>query len=397
MISTLTKKVDKAESLKTFDMTAVDMDGSKNDDLLVPEEHSNQGRRKLLPLCRSTTSTYVTTAALEKVKLCVRIHSGMLNIVAAFQISKFNLATVSLLIPHPKKKSTGGEDALFATSTNIGVYDGVGGWNDRGIDPGPYARKMAALTKKFARENPGACPKEGAKYAVRLNKLDGSTTVCHVALHGGALQAVNVGDSGFVLFRRGRQIFASQNTMHGFNHPCQVRSKNTKYIDRAKVLNVAIEEGDVIICATDGLWDNVFLADIRSAVKRHHKRSGKQRNRTTQAIPSRSAIMKGSTLLKRAVEIIRGLARNTTPKDKESEEQAHMGATESLRALATDLGTKACNVASSSNMPSPFAEKSKQHGKPHKGGKMDDISLIVAMIRSSHHTHSNILLHKNYP
>ena len=58
---------------------------------------------------------------------------------------KFKFA--SSLIPHPKKASKGGEDALFASSNVLFVADGVGGWSGTGIDPGLYSKKLASLVK----------------------------------------------------------------------------------------------------------------------------------------------------------------------------------------------------------------------------------------------------------
>ena len=43
-------------------------------------------------------------------------------------------------IPHPSKAEKGGEDAYFYLETNgmsaAAVFDGVGGWNEEGVDPG---------------------------------------------------------------------------------------------------------------------------------------------------------------------------------------------------------------------------------------------------------------------
>lgn len=46
----------------------------------------------------------------------------------------------SHMIPHPEKAHRGGEDAYFNSSEMLVVADGVGGWNNQGIDPSKYSR-----------------------------------------------------------------------------------------------------------------------------------------------------------------------------------------------------------------------------------------------------------------
>ena len=44
------------------------------------------------------------------------------------------------MIPHPEKAHRGGEDAYFSQEKMLTVADGVGGWNNYGIDPSKYSR-----------------------------------------------------------------------------------------------------------------------------------------------------------------------------------------------------------------------------------------------------------------
>ena len=43
-------------------------------------------------------------------------------------------------IPHVSKRQKGGEDAWVATPSLLVVADGVGGWANRGIDPGKFSK-----------------------------------------------------------------------------------------------------------------------------------------------------------------------------------------------------------------------------------------------------------------
>ena len=54
-------------------------------------------------------------------------------------------------IPHPSKAEKGGEDAYFYMETNgmaaAAVVDGVGGWNEEGVDQRIWAESMDSQTR----------------------------------------------------------------------------------------------------------------------------------------------------------------------------------------------------------------------------------------------------------
>ena len=47
--------------------------------------------------------------------------------------------------PHPEKTHKGGEDAYFVHKNIIAVADGVGGWNDHGVDPSLYSKQLVKM------------------------------------------------------------------------------------------------------------------------------------------------------------------------------------------------------------------------------------------------------------
>lgn len=53
------------------------------------------------------------------------------------------------MIPHPQKVEKGGEDAYFISSSLLIVADGVGGWNNQGIDPGLYSKFLCKELSLF--------------------------------------------------------------------------------------------------------------------------------------------------------------------------------------------------------------------------------------------------------
>lgn len=56
--------------------------------------------------------------------------------VSARTAPNLQLVSGACELPHPQKRSTGGEDAWFICSNTVGVADGVGGWarKVRGIE-----------------------------------------------------------------------------------------------------------------------------------------------------------------------------------------------------------------------------------------------------------------------
>lgn len=54
-------------------------------------------------------------------------------------------------MPHPKKKDKGGEDAYFISADDslVGMADGVGGWNKKGVDPALFSNELCANFKQL--------------------------------------------------------------------------------------------------------------------------------------------------------------------------------------------------------------------------------------------------------
>ena len=120
--------------------------------------------------------------------------------------------------------ATCGEDSFFITPEAVGVADGVGGWNENGVDPGKISRSLmrnaAAFVRKQKANNNSASTQQMLTYGYNQAVLDdeveaGSTTACIVRLKHSSdgkpvLEYSNLGDSGFVVIRRGEIIFRSQ-------------------------------------------------------------------------------------------------------------------------------------------------------------------------------------------
>jgi protein phosphatase PTC7 len=106
-------------------------------------------------------------------------------------------------------------------------------------------------------------------YEVQQEKapLIGSCTACVVALHReeSTIYTANLGDSGFRVIRAGKIVHRSQEQQHYFNTPFQlaVAPSDMQGLvlsdspDSAETSSFVVQEGDIIILGTDGLFDNM--------------------------------------------------------------------------------------------------------------------------------------------
>jgi len=230
-----------------------------------------------------------------------------------------------------------GEDAFHVTSgrgaLTLGVADGVGGWQDQGVDAGLMSHRLMQLVgeESASLTNVNTLPLDVLNRAYERVKADrsvqaGSTTACIISFclegngggggsfmppspqsEGGAppprsislplpapsLAAVNVGDSGFMIFRpttadpssmaSGKIIFMSEPLQHHGGAPFQlaVIPSHMRHLDAVEnepkdgqQIHVPLSAGDIIILGTDGLLDNLAPSHIESIVNQelsHHQ------------------------------------------------------------------------------------------------------------------------------
>jgi len=244
-----------------------------------------------------------------------------------------------------------GDDACFILNSKrkdyIGVADGVGGWRSRGYDPSAFSSSLLTICKDIAQKKPMHDPyrliDNSYKKLLILNKqknfgIIGSSTVCILTFDHmtGVLQTANLGDSGFLLVRNKEVIKRSQKQTHTFNTPKQLAyaPPTIKCIadhpSDASQLNIQCQPGDIIVTATDGLFDNINENMILNEI---------------QKLPDADEI---------------------TKKD--------------LDIAAKSLANLARRKAKDKSFLSPFSLAAKSAGFDYKGGKVDDITVIVSCV-----------------
>ena len=120
----------------------------------------------------------------------------------------------------------------------------------------------------------------------------------------------------------------------------------------ASIVRVPVSPGDVIVLATDGLFDNMPEADVLEIVERHAKRYV-QREATRRSSMS-------------------------DPDGGGAEDDARSGSAEA--ALARELAERAKELSLDNSLDSPFAILAKDNDILWSGGRPDDITIIVSTV-----------------
>ncbi|CAI2377315.1 unnamed protein product [Moneuplotes crassus] len=179
--------------------------------------------------------------------------------------------------PHPDKEYKGGEDALVIKERMISVEDGVGGWTEAGYDVAKYSKQLMGLISGTYDENPHFTPKEILTEAAKHTTEIGSTTAVIAILDADerTLATTNLGDSSYLLLRhntheypRGNwlKMYRSLEQQHYFDCPYQVGTHGDHpYKANDEVHSVV--HNDIIVMATDGVWDNTFDEEVIKVIE----------------------------------------------------------------------------------------------------------------------------------
>lgn len=289
-----------------------------------------------------------------------------------------HLDSVSVTLPHPDRRLTGGEDATLQAKCAIGVFDGVSGTTNifTGSDAGRYARRTAILLESmlhFSVPRRPLCHRRGVKSAVRDvargNGERGACTIAVAAVRASRLHCLVLGDSRLLLVREGKVLFLSCDGRYSFNSPHHVSNlQHDNALRLAMRKSLRVREGDILIAATDGLWDNVFVHEVVEIV------SG-----LPQAVCH--PVQRGGRIKERHSHIDTEVVHKFSSSRKE---QGQMR--DKMRDMGTLLVERACRRAHSSTADTPFSRRladdygATGHAVPCRGGKTDDITVVVARV-----------------
>ena len=176
----------------------------------------------------------------------------------------------AILVPHPDKSATGGEDSCFVLkrSNAFGVFDGVGGWSDEGVNPAEYSETFASEAAKAVTKEKMRNPVDIMVRAHKMTRVVGSSTACLCVVEEGEATFANVGDAGGIVARNGACVFKTEPMQHEFN----MLWDNVPHEDVAILCDE--NEGDAVKCAeqiarlafsrsTDEEYDSPFMIAAR--------------------------------------------------------------------------------------------------------------------------------------
>ncbi|KAN0072973.1 Protein phosphatase 2C (PP2C)-like domain containing protein [Elaphomyces granulatus] len=321
-------------------------------------------------------------------------------------------------IPNSKYKRQNrlgcGEDAFFVgrvgndlAAVAFGVADGVGGWAEFGIDPADFSHGLCSYMAKSAlhwehpveRLRPKNLIQMGYNMLLEDGSISagGSTASVGVAQKDGRLELANLGDSGSVLLRLAAVHHYSVPQTHDFNTPYQLsmippqrRAQGVtfggSYIEDlprdAVVTNVGMQHGDVLILATDGVFDNLNNQDILKIITTRMISAGAWEGSAAEGIGISERL---NELTKPGGVDIEFLSPQTSFKSAEqpSESVLSNGAYgHTLQALlAASIVGEAKLASIDSRRDGPFAKEAQRYfpWEVYHGGKVDDICALVVV------------------
>ncbi|KAF1813706.1 protein serine/threonine phosphatase 2C, partial [Eremomyces bilateralis CBS 781.70] len=298
---------------------------------------------------------------------------------------------LSTLRPRPGIRPQSGQDSFFVSDVGetgtvaFGVVDGVGGWESSGVDPAHFAHGLCDHMAMGAARYPAEFragplrPRELLQYGYdQVMSTDeivaGGSTACVASIEpNGRLNVANLGDSGFIHLGPNHVRHFSKPQTHAFNTPYQL-SKIPPFMQLqmrlfgpaeahaetpadAHLSHHQLHPGDVLIFATDGVWDNLSPEDTLKLV-----------GRTMQA--------NGAWVVGEEGVTIGNLRGGQGTKDGGGECQL-------CSALAVAVTREAKEASLNGMREGPFAREVRRHfpGEQWMGGKPDDICTVVAVVR----------------
>lgn len=295
-------------------------------------------------------------------------------------------------------KKDSGEDAFFATTVGgsrhhvaFGVADGVGGWQDQGVDPSDFSHGLCGLMAGTAHLHEGL--KQDGRVVRPLDLLQtaydavisnprimagGCTASLAVADGDGGMETANLGDSGFLIFSPGKVAHRSAVQTHAFNTPYQMSKipakmqaqhaifgGSTQLSDTPRDADVEshqLKHGDLVVFATDGVWDNLSAQDTLRIITRVMEEQGhwfKSHN-----FPGAETML-NTTLISSMPQVV--------------EEHHHDAYLPGL--LATAVMREAKMAGLDRRRDGPFAKEVKMRYPEDdwQGGKPDDIAVVVCV------------------
>ena len=169
------------------------------------------------------------------------------------------------------RRGVAGEDAYVVSPQVLGVADGVFSWVHSGVDSSLFSTAILDGVVDALKNSDSLGDALSVSFAqVVRDSIKGSATVCLCQFIRNAqnkivaCEVLNLGDSGLLLVRGGERIvFRTDELEHDFGYPLQLgHHEASDSVSDADVERIDVYADDVLILATDGLFDNVTDEEI---------------------------------------------------------------------------------------------------------------------------------------
>ncbi|KAL3448945.1 phosphatase 2C-like domain-containing protein [Aspergillus insuetus] len=319
-----------------------------------------------------------------------------------------------------KRRPDSGEDAFFVSrvgrsgspdsSIAFAVADGVGGWAESRVDPADFSHALCGYMAESALAWDQPPDQLRAKSLLQTGydmvvadesvPAGGSTASVGIGLEDGRVELANLGDSGSVLLRQAAVHHYSIPQTHGFNTPYQLSIIPPRMRRQASIFGGAyledfprdaittthhLHHGDVLILATDGVFDNLNNQDIlklvtsRMLYTKAWSASTSPNTGITPASPETLAALTGPDGLAALLPKSPSDSKQTSDTKPAIASNPH-DATYTLQSLlAATIAGEAKLASMDLRRDGPFAKEAQRYypGDYYRGGKVDDITVLV--------------------
>jgi protein phosphatase PTC7 len=328
-------------------------------------------------------------------------------------------------IPHPAKEVSGGEDAYLATNYALGVLDGVSWWGEKhkGIaSAGLVSDMLAQAAYEVVYEEWMEDPQSGPHSAYKLlidsyNRIQddirageaflmdeiaqkqrdegtsqedikplkrpsplvvGTSTALLASIESdGTLSIANIGDCTALVIRNGEMILATAHQHHDTTTPYQLGTASKDHPSAADKYALQLQPRDIVVIGSDGVFDNVYPKDIVSTINERTKEIVGAMNLAIDIdslqMPNEHHPNRAEELhLRTVIELMNHRKISALTEDDRDILALHVASLQCLRQASLNSVDPRCDT--------PYASAIIEGGAYYEGGKLDDMTLIVAMV-----------------
>lgn len=309
-----------------------------------------------------------------------------------------------------QRRPDSGEDAYSVSRVGqhdngavaFAVADGVGGWAESRVDPADFSHALCGYMAQSALDWDAPAEQLRAKALLQAGydqvvadesiRAGGCTASVGVGLDDGRVELANLGDSGSVLLRLAAVHHYSVPQTHGFNTPYQLsiippRMRTQASIfggafledfpRDAAVTNLQMQHGDVLLLATDGVFDNLNNQDILKLITSRMVLTGAWT--ATPDVGIKPSIDLDQLTGPEGLASLIPSSSTQASQHHRSTNKSHLYSLPSL--LAATIAGEAKLASVDMRRDGPFAKEAQRYypGDWYRGGKVDDIAVLAVV------------------